>query len=181
MNDNTTEGENRQKKIQDTLVTRRSFRTNSTTTDESLLACLLAEFLGVETGTRNTNTPSFPVPLSVSRVFVLRIRHEDVHGEKKTMSDVLDDLLSRRPAKCFPDASIDRKIPFAVRFPTASVCIVPIYLFISRVHDENISIFFRPFYFVFTTRRTRDALNSSADVPVGQRTESCFYARVNKT
>lgn len=31
--------------------TRRSFRTNSTTTDESLLACLLAQFPGMETGT----------------------------------------------------------------------------------------------------------------------------------
>ena len=82
--------------------TRRSFRTNSTTTDESLLACLLAQFPGMETGTimiyiyiyyicriciciyilRNINTPPFPVPLSVSRVFVLRIRHEDVHGER---------------------------------------------------------------------------------------------------
>lgn len=51
------------KRIQDTLVTRRSFRTNSTTTDESLLACLLAEFLGVETGTRNTVTrPRFRCP-----------------------------------------------------------------------------------------------------------------------
>lgn len=80
--------------------TRRSFRTNSTTTDESLLACLLAQFPGMETGTimiyiyyncriciciyilKNINTPPFPVPLSVSRVFVLRIRHEDVHGKR---------------------------------------------------------------------------------------------------
>ena len=115
--------------------TRRSFRTNSTTTDESLLACLLAQFPGMEPGTMETyihiyiyntctcisveyvcigihtprkhiNTSPFPVPLSVSRVFVLRIRHEDVYGERNEWC--LDDLSLRRPAK--PLRVIDRSI-----------------------------------------------------------------------
>ncbi|KYM77405.1 hypothetical protein ALC53_12145 [Atta colombica] len=57
--------------------------------------CLLRLLYGMETRTGNERAltgdptrgshpaPSFPVPFSVSRVFVLRTRHEDVpHGEK---------------------------------------------------------------------------------------------------